>query len=206
MRHCVPYLALLALVLPVSGQEHGQAGVFDYYILSLSWSPEFCYSHAGSPECSAGHHLGFVVHGLWPESRYGGGPEYCAHTPGPKDPGKMLDIMPDLGLIQHEWEAHGACSGMGADQYFAVVRRAFQFVHVPSEFTSRGGPWRINQLDIKKAFEQSNPNLHDGNIAVECRGPYLQGIEICLSKDLQPVPCQAIHSCAAKMIRVTPIH
>ena len=40
--------------------QTGQPGVFDYYVLALSWSPEFCYSHRDKPECQSGHR-GFVV-------------------------------------------------------------------------------------------------------------------------------------------------
>src|SRR6185437_16970327 len=53
-------------------------GAFDHYLLSLSWSPEFCSSNPASAECGSGHHYGFIVHGLWPEFRNGGGPEYCS--------------------------------------------------------------------------------------------------------------------------------
>ena len=42
-------------------------GSFDYYLLTLSWAPEFCATHEGnapSSECGPAWHLGFVVHGL----------------------------------------------------------------------------------------------------------------------------------------------
>ena len=71
----------------------GEPGVFDYYVLSLSWSPEFCYSHPGKPECQSGHH-GFVVHGLWPQFA-DGYPENCSNAPGLAHPQEMADIMPD---------------------------------------------------------------------------------------------------------------
>lgn len=31
--------------------SQGTPAVFDYYLLALSWSPEFCYSHPDKPEC-----------------------------------------------------------------------------------------------------------------------------------------------------------
>lgn len=37
-------------------------GAFDYYLLTLSWSPEFCLTHPSAAECSA--HPGFILHGL----------------------------------------------------------------------------------------------------------------------------------------------
>jgi hypothetical protein len=101
-------IALLILYLPATlfTQQSVTPGDFDYYRLTLSWSPEYCHSNPMSPECSGGHHFGFVVHGLWPEFRNGGYPEHCSNAPGPSDPASYLDIMPDLGLIQHEWSAH----------------------------------------------------------------------------------------------------
>ena len=39
---------------------------FDYYLLNLSWSPEFCHSHPNATECA--QRAGFVLHGLWPQN------------------------------------------------------------------------------------------------------------------------------------------
>jgi hypothetical protein len=61
--------------VPVRAEQRAaQPGVFDYYVLNLSWSPEFCYSNARNPECALDKHFGFIVHGLWPQFRQGGGP------------------------------------------------------------------------------------------------------------------------------------
>src|ERR1700751_2317489 len=53
---------------------------FDYYLLNLSWSPEFCYSHQSAPEC--GLHKTFVLHGLWPQNADGTYPQNCSNVPG----------------------------------------------------------------------------------------------------------------------------
>jgi ribonuclease T2 len=45
-------------------------GAFDYYVLALSWSPQYCATatnNADRSQCSVPH--GFVVHGLWPQYR-----------------------------------------------------------------------------------------------------------------------------------------
>ena len=62
-------------------------GTFDFYLLNLSWSPEFCTTHRGSQEC--GHGLGFVVHGLWPQDVSGNCPENCSNAPGPAESQKL---------------------------------------------------------------------------------------------------------------------
>src|SRR5215472_4323936 len=54
---------------------------FDYFLLTLSWAPDFCASNPkerSSAECDPKQHMGLVVHGLWPQysagtfSRFGG--------------------------------------------------------------------------------------------------------------------------------------
>ena len=67
-----------ALFLPLRVQAFRGAastpGDFDFYVLSLSWSPGFCEMPAGSNlhgQCDAGANLGFVVHGLWPQYEHG---------------------------------------------------------------------------------------------------------------------------------------
>jgi ribonuclease T2 len=91
---------------------------FDFYLLNLSWSPEFCHGHPNAAECAAWST--FVLHGLWPENTDGSYPEKCSAAPGPSNPAQYADIYPDPGLLQHEWQTHGTCSGLSADAFFAV--------------------------------------------------------------------------------------
>ena len=44
-----------------------EPGTFDYYLLSLSWSPAYCLSDPGAAECNGPRRFGFIVHGLWPQ-------------------------------------------------------------------------------------------------------------------------------------------
>src|ERR1700757_3860920 len=89
--------------------SRSQPGVFDYYVLALSWSPEFCHSHPSNVQCSG--HSGFVVHGLWPQFVHGY-PEHCSMQPDLANPSSMTDLMPDPSLVAHEWATHGTCSGL----------------------------------------------------------------------------------------------
>src|SRR5271169_3295970 len=57
------------------------AADFDYFLLTLSWAPEFCASNPkgkSSTECDPKKHYGFVVHGLWPQNNTGAYPHDCA--------------------------------------------------------------------------------------------------------------------------------
>lgn len=204
LRFLVPGFLLLmtAAILPAFAQ---QPGAFDYYILNLSWSPEFCHSNPWKPECGGGHHFGFIVHGLWPEFQKGAGPRYCSQAPGLSNPTSMLDIMPDLQLIEHEWRDHGTCSGLSANGYFNLMRRAFTSFRIPKQFTSPRAQFKISPFNIKKVFEELNPSLNDAAIAIGCRGGYMGALGICLSKDLHPVPCRGVQDCRGRTLRVAPV-
>jgi ribonuclease T2 len=202
----VPRVLVLALVAACplfAGQMPGRPGEFDYYVLSLSWSPEFCYSHPASVECS--QHDGFIVHGLWPQYRSGGGPEYCSHAPGPSAAHLDKAIMPDPGLIRHEWEAHGTCSGLSAGVYFDLVRKAFESIRIPPPLVSPHGQLRTSPGEIIRAFERANPGLPVSSIGLGCRGAYLQSVNICLTKDLRPTSCSLEHGCREPVVKITPV-
>ena len=116
-------------------------GEFDFYVLSLSWSPSFCEAAAergnsGRSQVQCERPYSFVVHGLWPQYERGF-PEYC-QRPSPRLDRNimtsMLDLMPAPGLIFNEWDKHGTCSGLGARAYFESIRKARAAVKIPEEF------------------------------------------------------------------------
>ncbi len=180
--------------------SQGQPGVFDYYLLTLSWSPEFCYSHLDRPECQSGHH-GFVVHGLWPQ--YADGyPEHCSAAAGLSNVAEMADIMPDAGLVAHEWSTHGTCSGLDAESYFKLLRRAFGAVHIPERFAGARENFSLTPEEVKREFVRANPNLSAEEMTVSCGNNYLTAVSFCLSKELKPIACQNLRDCRANVIRV----
>jgi ribonuclease T2 len=95
--------------------HHHPPARFDYYVLALSWAPNYCASHPAdhSSECQVGGHKSFVLHGLWPQANNAAPPMSC--TPARPVPHSvvdhMLEFMPTRALIQHEWAKHGTCSG-----------------------------------------------------------------------------------------------
>lgn len=205
----IPILVLTAVLLVTAAfsQRHrsrqasqGEPGVFDYYLLTLSWSPEFCHSHPDKSECQSGHH-GFVVHGLWPQ--YANGyPEHCSTAPGLSNPAEMADIMPDAGLVAHEWSTHGTCSGLDADGYFKLLRRAFMSVKIPERFAAARENFSISSDEVKSAFVQANSGISSAEVTVSCGNNYLTAVSVCFSKDLKPVACQNLRDCRANVIRV----
>jgi ribonuclease T2 len=175
---------------------------FDYYLLNLSWSPEFCATHPGNPECS--QHLTFVLHGFWPQDTNGGYPEDCSNTPGPSDPEQYSDIYPDRGLLEHEWKAHGTCSGLAPDAFFHLARQAVHSVAIPAQLASIHQQLSMPPNEILGLFTKANPNIPASSLALSCGNNYLTAIEVCLSKSLQPVDCGPIHSCRANTVRIPP--
>lgn len=204
-------LCLLAITLMGAGSSKhhssnqastGQPGVFDYYLLTLSWSPEFCYSHRDKPECQSGH-FGFVVHGLWPQY-VEGYPERCSNAPGLKNPAEMRDLMPDAGLVAHEWTTHGTCSGLEAEAYFKQLRQAFESVKIPQRLKSPQQEFSISPQNLKGDFIQENPGFNTNEMLVSCGNNFLTAVSFCMTKDLKPTACQNLRDCRANVIKVPP--
>lgn len=175
---------------------------FDYYLLNLSWSPEFCYSHPDAAECS--ERAAFVLHGLWPQKTSGGYPENCSEAPGPHNPEQYSDLYPDPGLLRHEWGTHGTCSGLSPDAFFSLARKAVHSVKIPAELASLDHQVSMPPEDIVDLFTRANPSIPASSLAISCGHNYLTAVEVCLSKSLQPIACGPIRSCRANTVRIPP--
>ncbi len=169
-------LALLGLaVAPAGAQTLGQnvPGDFDYYVLTLSWSPSYCEAEGARADrfqCASGRPYHFVVHGLWPQYERGW-PEFCRTTdsrPSEATVRGMLDIMPSPSLVLHEWQKHGTCAGLSVDGYFELVRKARQAVRIPPAFLSIDKYVSVEPVSIETAFRTANPGLAAEAIAVGC--------------------------------------
>jgi ribonuclease T2 len=175
---------------------------FDFYLLNLSWSPEFCHSHPAATECS--QHPGFVLHGLWPQNTTGPFPQHCSDAPGPQNPSDYSDLYPDAGLLRHEWQTHGTCSGLAPDAFFNLARQALHSVAIPTELTSLDHQISMPPSDILHLFAKSNPSFPPDSLALSCGNNYLTAIEVCMNKTLQPISCGSPRSCRANTVRITP--
>src|SRR3546814_3526435 len=60
--------ALAVLFCSLTARAADAPAKFDYWVLSLSWSPEFCVSNFGDEECR--QQFGFVVRGLSPQNEH----------------------------------------------------------------------------------------------------------------------------------------
>jgi ribonuclease T2 len=192
-----------------SNSADNRPGRFDYYLLTLSWAPEFCATHPGntsSSECDPKRHFGFVVHGLWPENDNGSYPQNCA----PAQPvaqqtvQQMLAIMPARGLIQHEWATHGTCSGLAAQDYFGDIQKAFHQLQIPEDYRSPSHAIQASPSEIEKKFADAN-HAPAGAFRISCSGTEFVAIEECLTKDLQYRQCgSGLRDCRAPQVTVPP--
>jgi ribonuclease T2 len=185
-----------------AGADIHATGAFDFFLLNLSWSPEFCRSHPEAAECARRNT--FVLHGLWPQNNDGSFPQLCDNVPGP-DPAQFSDIYPDPGLLEHEWRTHGTCSGLSATGYFAAARTGWRSIAIPTQLAHLDFQISMPPDQLAGLFTQSNPHLPREAIAISCGHNYLTAVQICLDKSLHPIACPAtVRSCRANSIRIAP--
>ncbi len=209
--------AVLGLIMGVFGvaaalADGEKAGEFDYYVLSLSWSPNWCAREGdarGSDQCDARHDHGWILHGLWPQYHQGW-PAYCRTPEAPPSRGMtrdMADIQGSSGLAWHQWKKHGTCSGLSAPDYFALSRQAYEGVQRPPVFRKLDASVKLPASVVEEAFLKANPVLERDMITITCNQGYIEEVRLCLSRDLEPVPCgrDVIRDCAAKDALFDPI-
>ena len=195
--------------MPAPGTPDQPSG-FDFWVLSLSWSPSYCAiegEEANRQQCGSGRKLGFVVHGLWPQFE-AGWPEFCDSDEPARVPDALvrdyLDIMPSAGLIGHQWRKHGTCSGLSQRDYLAAARTARERVVVPTEFAAPRADLAIDPDRVEAAFIASNEGLPGGGIAVTCDGGFIEEVRICLTTELGFRPCEEVdaRACRASSARM----
>src|ERR1700684_1444459 len=215
-RILVSFGCLALLVISGAGTASAQdrrqntPGEFDFYVLSLSWSPSFCEeasergnSGRSGAQCG-GRPFSFVVHGLWPQYERGF-PEYFDRDSwlDRNIMTSMLDLMPAPGLIFNEWKKHGTCSGLGPRGYFETIRKARAAVKILPEFIDLADPKTVSPTEIEDAFIKVNPGLPASAIAVTCNRSRLSEVRICMGKDLQFRACDELDRRACRRDQVT---
>lgn len=185
---------LLCIAAPLRAQD--VAGEFDYYVMALSWSPNWCALEGDardSPQCGDERDFGWILHGLWPQHETGW-PQDCdsPHTPPSRAMTRdMADMMGTSGLAWYQWNKHGACSGLSPADYFDLASLAYDRVVRPEAFRRLPDPVRLPAALIEEAFIADNPDISPDGITVTCRDGYIQEARICLSRDLEFRDCGA---------------
>jgi ribonuclease T2 len=185
---------------------------FDYYELTLSWSPGFCDTPAGqrSPEqCAAGAGSGFVVHGLWPDNFDRPYPQFCGGEAASQQAlAATRGVFPTPGLAASEYEKHGTCTGLGAENYFNAAKYVRDQFAIPEMLRAPTARVSISASEIESAFIAVNPNLTAASMTVTCsRDRELLDVRFCVAKTLDGyVNCPKVagHVCRAPSISVPP--
>ncbi len=168
---------------------------FDYFVLSLSWSPDYCAtSGVDDPqECSLGKKLGFVLHGLWPQNNQGY-PSNCTSEVLPASvKAAFPQLYPNDSLFDHEWEKHGTCTGLSPQRYLTLTQKIKESVAIPEAFHTPEAPIRTTGAQLVQAFVQANPGLGAASFEVNCSdsGRYLKELYVCFSRAGSPLACGA---------------
>jgi ribonuclease T2 len=213
VRGCALALAVgIALTAPGAAQDRRQnePGKFDYYVLSLSWSPSYCEAsaerapnRAPDQQCGA-RPFAFVVHGLWPQYERGF-PSYC-QVPAPRLDrgivGGVLDLMPSPRLVFHEWDRHGTCSGLTPHAYFETMRKARSAVKIPDDYLALAQPKTVTAADVADAFIKANPDLSRDDLAVVSDKKRISEVRVCLTKTFAFRACPEVAQRACKLERM----
>lgn len=185
--------------------EGEKAGDFDYYVMALSWSANWCAQTGDDrddPQCDAGRGVTWVVHGLWPQYE-DGYPSYCRTVE--RDPSRgqtadMADVFGGAGSAFYQWKKHGRCAGLSASAYYDTARQAMGSITLPPVFAGLTKDIKLPASVVEDAFLESNPGMQRDQITITCSDGMIQEARICLTKDLEPRRCgdDTIRDCRMK--------
>lgn len=188
------WFAILIMTALPAWADGEPAGEFDYYVLSLSWSPTWCAlegERRGSEQCDAGRGFGWVMHGLWPQYE-NGWPSYCRTSerdPSRGETAAMADIMGTSGSAWYQWQKHGRCSGLSSRDYYAKARQAYDAVTRPELFRKLEDAVRLPASVVEEAFLEANPEWEADMLTITCKSGRIQEARLCLTRDMEPRVC-----------------
>jgi ribonuclease T2 len=166
--------------------DGGRPGQFDYYLLTLSWSPTYCLIHPHNrAECS-GKGYGFVLHGLWPQYDSGGYPQDCVpEAPLPTEAEAVgRTLFPSPTLVRHEWQRHGTCTGLDALTYFRTADRALAVVRIPATLEAPQSDLNLSAEQIASQIQAVNAGMPSTGLKIACSRGELAQVRVCLNRDL----------------------
>lgn len=170
-------------------------GDFDYFVLALSWSPDYCATDGqnDSQQCSTGRKLSFVLHGLWPQYQKGY-PSSCTNEKlTAETKAQFPGLFPSDKLFSHEWEKHGTCTGLTSKEYFTLSRQIKDSVVIPASYRAPQTTFRTTVDKLRDDFTSANPGFTANSLAPYCSGSgrSLKEVYICFTKEAQPTTCGA---------------
>jgi len=165
----------------------------DFFLLVYSNSPSFCdyQKKRGNLnnvrfQCSSPNEFGWVIHGLWGESKSAyindfrkEHPRFCQgdlealslETLKP-----YLCMSPGTSLLQGEWEKHGSCDFNTAQEYFGKTQELYERFNIP--------PANLDAKNAVQWVKNNNAELKDKRLHVT-----KHEFGICFTTNFKPISC-----------------
>ncbi len=169
-----------------------------YYTLTISLAPAFCQLHPerrDMRQCQEGYSV--IVHGLAPEREDGKAAENCSKAPPALSPvqERVLErLMPDDPLRVNEWQRHGSCTGMSAQDYFRMLMAYANKLKLPEQLNKEGSDQVLDRNLLVTEIMRMNNGLPTKGIYLRCTRkndemPMLTEVRVCYKPNGQFTEC-----------------
>lgn len=169
----------------------------DMYLLAYTWSAQFCHNQPSYKSCQKPREFWkthFTIHGLWPQYKSGGYPQYCSDTETLNIKSiidefgwdNMVQHWPDLkvdeasknygGFWQYEWKKHGTCSGLDQSSWVGQAIKTMDRLPTPDLVTKNVGK-SVSASKLRNAFGDNT------KVALRCSGRFLKEIYTCWTRN-----------------------
>jgi len=199
------------------GDNFGDAGDFDLYILEQSWPAKFCDNQPsrGCKQPTPYMRVNLTIHGLWPsyttQRRGSKWPQCCATTEGVEMEAnvfhrfssrlqnswpdfKKAQVSPRNSIWEYEWGKHGTCAGTTQMEYFEAALDMSDELGTPPpiNLAARGGGQ--GSTVAKHAVEAHYGNGpcvvgQDCMVVLECQDGELLSVTTCWDTNYNSIMC-----------------
>ncbi|HSW11197.1 MAG TPA: hypothetical protein VLI06_00050 [Solimonas sp.] len=172
-------LAGLGCALPALAQGPQE------WVLSLTWTPEYCKANPGSKEPQCQEERYFDLGGLLPRFVAGTEPECSKDGLDPELLSRAMLTLPNKEQLRRIWRKQGACSGLAAGEYLVQLDRAARRVSVPAIYREVRGKTATatTVTELKEAFIRDNEGLTPDAMVLRCRSRNLHELQFCIDAD-----------------------
>jgi len=201
------------------GEEYGDAGDFDLYILQQTWPAKFCDDEPQSVSCQQPTpfmRVNVTIHGLWPSyfsSRNGNKwPQCCRTRHGvsmsptvfqPLSP-RLQQLWPDFkrphatsprnSIWDYEWGKHGTCADTTQLDYFHTALDMAEELGTPPSVVSRGRSGNggaVRKSDVESHYGSPCVGNQACMVVLECDNGALSSVNTCWNMNHQSIMCPA---------------
>jgi ribonuclease T2 len=191
---CAPPAGLTPAPVLVPRPDEVVSGVTNaFYLLALNWTPQWCAEGgvgATPKEMECARPFGFTLHGLWPNGADKPYPRYCRPVGGldAATVRQMFCRTPSPVLLQHEWQAHGACGFDTPKSYFGQAAKLYDALRLPK--IEAIAPDALTAGAVRRAFVTANPAFGPRDIFVATTpSGALAEVRLCYELAYKPAAC-----------------